>query len=94
MGVLIVQLIGIYINLVILDVILSWVMMAFPRAGFLFTVKQLLDRIVEPALYPIRQLLRPYMRDMPIDLSPIVLIILLNIVQALAIRLLTPVPFG
>lgn len=91
LGNLLVGLIQIYIYIVILDVILSWVTMAFPRRGALVTVDRFVDQLVEPALYPIRRALRPYMRDVPIDLSPMVLIFGLVIIQSLIIRLFSPV---
>ena len=37
------------------------------------------SRIVDPVLDPIRGLLRPYMGGMPFDISPIVLMMLLNV---------------
>ena len=36
------------------------------------------SRIVDPLLAPIRRLLRPYMGGMPFDISPFVLMMLLN----------------
>ena len=36
------------------------------------------SRIVDPVLDPIRGLLRPYMGGMPFDISPLVLMMLLN----------------
>ena len=36
------------------------------------------SRIVDPLLAPIRRLLRPYMGGMPFDISPLVLMMLLN----------------
>ena len=37
------------------------------------------SRIVDPILDPIRGLLRPYMGGMPFDISPLVLMMLLNV---------------
>jgi YggT family protein len=91
-GGILVQLIGIYIDIVILDVILSWVTMAFPRRGFIYTLDRFVDKLVEPALYPIRRALRPYMRDVPLDLSPMALIFALYILQAIVLRVFTPAP--
>ena len=85
-GIVLAQLIQIYSYLVILDIILSWVLMASNHSA-IFTVKRFLDRIVEPALYPIRQALRPYTRDLPFDFSPIVLLLLLNVLQILVVRI-------
>jgi YggT family protein len=82
---LLITLINIYIACIILDIVLSYVMMV-PRSGFVFSAKRFLDRIVDPALEPIRRLLRPYMRDVPIDISPIVLIFALNALSSLVYR--------
>lgn len=87
MGFIIYQALQIYSYLVILYIILDWVILAAPRQGFLVTVRQTLGTIVEPALSPIRGLLRPYTRDIPLDFSPIVLLLLLSIIQRLALRL-------
>jgi uncharacterized protein YggT (Ycf19 family) len=87
--------INIYVNIVILDVIMSWVIMAAPRVGFFYTLKRFLDQLVEPALYPIRRALQPYMRGVPLDFSPIVLIFALYIIQAFIIRLgSSAIPLG
>ena len=88
MGSILAQIINIYIDIVVLDVILSWVVMAFPRAGVLFTIQRFLDQLVNPALFPIRRALRPYTRGMPLDFSPIVLIFALVILQALVLRVI------
>jgi YggT family protein len=87
-------LVNIYIDIVILDVILSWVLMAAPRSGFLYNAKRFVERLTEPALYPIRRALQSYTGSMPLDFSPIVLIILLEVLQALLARLMFSVPLG
>jgi YggT family protein len=68
--------------LIIIHVILSWIR---PRRHH--PAMGLLDSIVSPILYPIRNVLRPYMRNMPIDFSPLVAILLLEVVRSLLIRL-------
>lgn len=64
--------------LVIIDVVLSYFMDPFHpvRAG--------LDRIVEPLLAPIRRVVPPISG---IDLSPIVLILLIQIISAVLVSL-------
>ncbi len=80
------QIITVYTYIVILDIILSWLVPVFSQFGFLFTIKRFLDRLVEPALEPIRRLLRPYTRNMPLDFSPLILILALQLLQSLLIR--------
>ena len=88
MGFLLSQIIQIYIFIVILSVLMSWVVMAVPRTGAVYSVKRVLDGLVDPALNPIRKAIRPFTGDMPLDLSPIALILLLNLLQSFAIRIL------
>jgi|GEM_PF-884463 YggT family protein len=63
--------------LIVVQAILSWIPSArgHPAA-------RLLDSIVEPILRPIREVLRPYMRNVPVDISPMVAIFLIWIAQA------------
>jgi len=42
-----------------------------------------LGKIVEPMLEPIRKLLRKYLPQIPIDISPVILILLLNFLMDL-----------
>ena len=81
MGWILSKLIGIYTLIVVANVILSWLVhignpnMTIRR--FYWTTEQL----VSPLLDPIRQLLRPLMGNVPFDISPIVLILLLTVLQ-------------
>ncbi len=81
MGWILSKLIGIYTLIVVANVILSWLVhignpnMTIRR--FYWTTGQLVD----PLLDPIRQLLRPLMGNVPFDISPIVLILLLTVLQ-------------
>ena len=81
MGWILSKLIGIYTLIVVANVILSWLVhignpnMTIRR--FYWTTGQLVD----PLLDPIRQLLRPLMGNAPFDISPIVLILLLTVLQ-------------
>ena len=83
---LIVQILQLYIYVIVASVILSW-LVAFEvinmRNRFVYTVGQVLNRLTEPALRPIR-------RFMPnlggIDLSPLVLIFVIYFVQRLLWR--------
>ena len=59
------------------NVLLSWFVQSTPNMAvrniYLWT-----SQIVDPLLTPIRRLLRPYMSGMPFDISPLVLMMLLN----------------
>ncbi len=85
------QVIGLYITLVIVQVVLSW-LVAFNVVNtgnrFVYMVGDLLYRITEPALTPIRRLL-PSMGGM--DLSPVVLILGLYFARVLLLRDIMPI---
>ena len=85
------QVIGLYITLVIVQVVLSW-LVAFnvvnTRNRFVYLVGDFLYRITEPALAPIRRLL-PSMGGM--DLSPVVLILGLYFARVLLLRDIMPI---
>ncbi len=84
------QVIGLYITLVIVQVVLSW-LVAFnvinTHNRFVYMVGDFLYRITEPALRPIRRLL-PNMGG--IDLSPVVLILGLYFLRVLLLRDIMP----
>jgi len=65
--------------LVVIDVVLSYFMSPF------HPVRQFLDRIVEPMLAPIRRILP---QTGMIDFSPLVLIILLQVIDAIVKNIL------
>ncbi len=65
--------------LVIVDIVLSYFMSPW------HTIRMTLDRIVGPMLAPIRKVVPPLGM---VDLSPLVLIILIQVVEYLIIRLL------
>ena len=69
------------ILVLIARVILSWL----PRIGVLTPVATLLDGITEPILSPIRRRL-PFFGGL--DLSPLVALLLISIVEALVLALL------
>ena len=85
------QVIGLYITLVIVQVVLSW-LVAFNVVNtsnrFVYMVGDFLYRITEPALKPIRRLL-PNMGGM--DLSPVVLILGLYFARVLLLRDVMPI---
>lgn len=75
------RLIGLYIWVLIITALLSWV----PNAhGALGTVKRTLARITEPVLLPLRRILpRPNFGGVGLDLSVIVAILLLEVINAI-----------
>jgi len=69
--------------LIIIHAVVSWF-----RPNRYHPALALLDSIVEPILRPIRRVLHPYMRNVPLDFSPLVALILIDVVRALLFRLL------
>ncbi len=84
---LIATVIDLYIWALIISAVMSW-LVAFnvinTQNRFVYTVLDVLWRITEPALRPIRRLL-PNLGG--IDISPVILILLLYFVRNLLIRL-------
>ncbi len=64
---------------VFIDVILSYFMSPYQP------IRRTLDRIVDPMLAPIRKIVPP---GMNFDLSPVILIVLLEILQTVLVRIL------
>ena len=82
--------IGLYITVVIIQVVLSWLVsfnVVNTRNRFVYLVGDLLFRLTEPALGPIRRML-PSLGG--IDISPVVLILLLYFLRVLLIRDVAP----
>ena len=84
---LILQVIDLYMWMVIIGVVLSW-LTAFNVVNisnrFVYMVGDFIDRVTEPALRPIRRVL-PNLGN--IDISPVVLILLLLFLQRFIIWL-------
>ena len=79
---LVTEVIGIYSIIVFANVILSWVV----NLSGNMTVRQLYwmtNRHVYPALDPIRRVLRPVTGGLGIDISPLILLIFLRILQSM-----------
>jgi YggT family protein len=77
---LVTEVIGIYSIIVFANVILSWIVNLSGNA----TVRQLYwftNRLVDPVLDPIRRVLRPMTGGLGIDISPLILILFLQILQ-------------
>jgi YggT family protein len=81
------QVIQLYIYVLIIQVIMSW-LIAFnvinTRNRFVYMVADVAYKLTEPALRPIRRILPNFGG---IDLSPIVLILLLGFLQRLLVEL-------
>jgi len=69
----------ILISIVLIDVVLSFFM------DPMHPLRRTLDRIVEPMLNPIRRIMPPLGG---MDFSPVVLVVVIQIVEAILIRLL------
>lgn len=63
---------------ILVDVILSYFMSPF------HPVRSFLDRIIEPMLNPIRRIIPPIMN---MDFSPVILLLVLQIVEGLLLRI-------
>lgn len=76
------QLLDIYAFVVLANALLSWFVFGTQNS----TVKQIYwytSRIVDPVLSPIRKALGPVSRNFGIDISPFILIILLQILAGM-----------
>jgi len=81
--ILLIQIIQIYIWIVIIGAVLSWLVVlnvVNTQNRFVYTVMDMIYRLTEPVLAPIRRLL-PNLGG--IDVSPVILILLLFLVQNL-----------
>ena len=85
--------IGLYIFVVFLAVIMSW-LTAFnivnPRSPIVMQIERILYALTEPALRPIRRVL-PSLGGL--DLSPIVLFLILGFIQRLVNNIVGGLPF-
>ncbi len=82
---LLARLIDIYTIVIIVRAIISWV-----QPNPYNPIVQLLYRVTEPVLYPIRRVLFRYrgMRNTGIDFSPFIAIIMLYILKSILFRVL------
>ncbi len=81
---------GIYIMLVLAQVVLSWLVsfnVVNTRNRFVYLVGDFLYRVIEPALRPIRRMLPSFGG---IDVSPMVLLVALYFVRLLLIQDIAP----
>lgn len=73
---------NLYSLIVLVNILLSWVVFGTQN----LTVRRIYlmtGKIVEPLLQPIRNLLYPMTRNLGIDFSPIILLVLLQVLRSL-----------
>lgn len=92
---LVVLVFQVYFMVLLARVVLSWMSLSSQRSVSntrygppAFDIAHLLYRLTEPLLRPIRNFLRPHMRNAPLDLSPLVLWLALSVVEQVLLRLL------
>lgn len=76
-----------YFLVLFVRVILSWMNLSSQR-GIASSIGPVVYRLTEPLLGPIRNWLRPHMRNTPVDFSPLVLWLALSVVEQFLLRLL------
>lgn len=86
---LIAWLVDLYVVLLVLRAVLSFLSMTSQRRLPWPLVKFVYD-VTEPLLQPVRNALRRYQSNSPLDFSPLVLVLLLQLLAAVATRLLSP----
>lgn len=74
----IITLIRIYVFVIIANVILSWVVFMSHNIN-VRKIYWMTNRLVEPAIAPFRRMLYPWTRQIGLDFSPFLLIIVLEI---------------
>ena len=76
-----------YYLFILARVILSWLRLP-PRGILVERVGPVVYLLTEPLLRPIRRALRRYQGQVPVDFSPMVLIIALSILESVTMRIL------
>jgi YggT family protein len=72
--------ISIYSIIVFVNVILSWVIHS-SRSMTIRQIYWMTNRLVDPVLQPIRRVISPMTRGFGIDISPIILLVLLQVLE-------------
>ncbi len=80
---LLAQAVQIYIILIIIRAVLSWIQIN--PTGEFFKIYLFLIQITEPVMRPTRELLHKILPASPVDFSPIIIIIVLNMIKNLLI---------
>ena len=68
---------------VVVDAILSWV----PVGENIYKIRQVLGKIINPVMNPVRKLISPVTYKIGIDFSPIVAILLIDAVATILLKL-------
>ena len=76
------KLLDVFTALLIIHIILSWATM-FSRSYQVRRAYWWTSRLVEPFLAPFRQLLAPYMPNLGLDISPLILFLLIGILRSI-----------
>ncbi len=77
-----------YYLVLLVRVVMSW--MRLPSHNpVMAAIGPLVYGLTEPLLRPIRNLLRPYQGGMPIDVSPLLLMLALGLAQGFILRLVS-----
>ncbi|NPV46743.1 MAG: YggT family protein [Armatimonadetes bacterium] len=75
-----------YYIVLLVRVVMSWVRLPSSNP-VTATVGPIVYALTEPLLRPIRNVLRPYQGGVPIDFSPLLLMLALGLVQGLLLRI-------
>ena len=76
-----------YYLIVVVRVVMSWTSSSW-RSPTAVTIGRFVYGVTEPLLAPIRRAVRPYLGNAPIDISPLILLMLISVVQQFAVRAL------
>ena len=74
---------GVYTTGLIVYVVLSWF-----KSPEVIRVRKWLSRFYDPLLEPIRSRLKPFTRDWPVDISPIILLFGIALLERVAFMVL------
>lgn len=75
-------------TLVLVDVFASWLPFLYSKRG-VAKILYMIHSLIEPLLSPIRKLMaKTRIGAMPVDFSPIILLILLNVIRNLVVTIL------
>ena len=77
----------VYNVIVLVRVVMSWVRLPYDHP-LMQSLGPLVYGLTEPLLRPIRGWLRPYQGNMPLDFSPLLLMVGLSVAQSILLRLL------
>jgi len=80
---LLAQVIEIYIIIIIIRAVLSWFKIS--PAGQFFKIYLFIIQITEPVMRPVREFLLKIFPTSPIDFSPIIIIVILNMAKNILI---------